>query len=260
MHNDKLKTATNQKSKIMLRKGKIARLPRPMRNELNRRLADNEDGGVLLNWLNAAPEVKDLLARDFAGEPISKQNLYEWRQGGFAEWQARQDLLEHIHDFAADAEELDDATNGRLLDGMATAVAVRYATTIANWDGTDNEAIRGQLRILRSFSQDIIALRRSHQGAVRLKIDQIPFDREEKKLADAVVQAKIDKENREQLQSALEEKWRQRKLAEAQAAAAAPVAAAPAIAAPAAARPPVDQNVPLANPGSPPTRSATVHG
>ena len=244
----------------MLRKGKIARLPRPMRNELNRRLADNEDGGVLLNWLNAAPDVKDLLARDFAGEPISKQNLYEWRQGGFAEWQARQDLLEHIHDFAADAEELDDATNGRLLDGMATAVAVRYATTLARWDGTDNEAIRGQLRILRSFSQDIVALRRSQQGAVRLKIDQIPFDREEKKLADAVVQAKIDKENREQIQSYLEEKWRLMKLAEAQAAAAAPVPAAPAPAAPAAVRYPVDKSVPLANAGSTPTRPATVHG
>ena len=55
MNNDNLKTATNQKSKLMLRQGKIARLPRPLRNELNRRLADNEDGGVLLNWLNAAP-------------------------------------------------------------------------------------------------------------------------------------------------------------------------------------------------------------
>ena len=244
----------------MLRKGKIARLPRPMRNELNRRLADNEDGGVLLNWLNAAPDVKYLLARDFAGEPISKQNLYEWRQGGFLEWQARQDLLEDIRDFAADAEELDTAANGRLLDGMATAVAVRYATTLARWDGTDNEAIRGQLRILRSFSQDIIALRRSHQGSVRLKIDQIPFDREEKKLADAVVQARIDKENREQIQSHLEEKWRQLKLAEAQAAATAPVAAASAIAAPAAAWHPAGQNISLANPGSPPIRSATVHG
>ena len=155
---------------------------------------------------------------------------------------------------------MDAAANGKLLDGMATALSIRYATTLASWDGTDNEAIRGQLRILRSFSQDIVALRRSQQGAVRLKIDQIPFDREEKKLADAVVQAKIDKENREQLQSALEEKWRQLKLAEAQAAATAPVAAASAIAAPAAARHPAGQNISLANPGSPPIRSATVHG
>ena len=260
MHNDNLKTATNQKSKIMLRKGKIARLPRPLRHELNRRLADNEDGGVLLNWLNALPEVKAVLARDFSGEPISKQNLYEWRQGGFVEGQARQDLLEQARDLAADAEELDAAANGKLLDGLATALSIRYATTLANWDGVDNEVIRGQLRILRSFTQDIVALRRCQQGAVRLKMDQTPFDREEKKLADAVVQAKIDKEHREQIQSRMEEAWRQRKLAEAQAAAAAPVVPAPAIAAPAATRYPAGTNLPLANPGSSPTQPMPSRG
>jgi hypothetical protein len=39
------------------------------------------------DWLNAAPNVKDLLARDFAGAPLSKQNLHEWptRQDLFAE-------------------------------------------------------------------------------------------------------------------------------------------------------------------------------
>jgi hypothetical protein len=93
-----------------------------------------------------------------------------------------------------------------------------------------------------------------------LKIDQIPFDREEKKLADAAVQAKIDKENREQIQSHLEEKWRQLKLAEAQAAAAAPVAATATIAATATARHPAGQNVPLANPGSSPTQPMPSRG
>jgi len=198
----------------MQRKGKIARLPRALRHELNRRLADNEDGGVTLNWLNALPEVKAVLARDLA----------------------------------ADAEELDAATNGKLLDGMATALSVRYAATLASWDGNDHETIRGQLRILRSFTQDIVALRRCQQGAARLKIDQIPFEREEKKLADAEVQAKIDEERRVKNQSYLEAEWRRRKLAEAQAAAVAPVAASPATAtaATAAARQPADRNVPPA--------------
>ena len=66
----------------MTRNGKIACLPSPLRDELNRRLAHNEDGATLLDWLNAAPDVKAVLARDFAGEPITKQNLYEWRHGG----------------------------------------------------------------------------------------------------------------------------------------------------------------------------------
>jgi hypothetical protein len=80
-----------------------------------------------------------------------------------------------------------------------------------------------------------------------IKMDPIPFDREEKKLADAVVQAKIDKQNREQMQSHLEEKWRPRLLSQ-------PLPPLP---------PPgysAVKNVPLANPGSLPTRPATVHG
>jgi hypothetical protein len=239
----------------MLRKGKIARLSRALRHELNLRLADNQDGGATLNWLNALPEVKAVLARDFGGEPIGKQNLYEWRQGGFVEWQTRQDLLEQARDLAADAEELDAAANGKILDGMAAALSVRYAATLASWDGNENDAIRGQLRILRSFTQDIVALRRCQQGAVRLKIDQIPFEREEKKLADAMAQAKIDKERGDQAQRYLEEKWRQMKLAEAQAA-----AAAPAMTATAAARPPADRNLPQASSVSTPPRPATVHG
>jgi len=86
----------------MTRNAKIARLPRPLHDELNQRLAHNEDGATLLDWLNAAPDVKDLLARDFAGEPVSPQNLHEWRQSGFVEWQTRQDLF-------AEAAELTDA-------------------------------------------------------------------------------------------------------------------------------------------------------
>ena len=49
----------------MARNGKIARLPRDIREELNRRLQDGELGGPLLAWLNALPEVTQALAKDF---------------------------------------------------------------------------------------------------------------------------------------------------------------------------------------------------
>ena len=55
-------------------------------------------------WLNALPVVSALLARDFDGSPVSKQNLCEWRAGGFAEWQARQETLDQARELAADAE------------------------------------------------------------------------------------------------------------------------------------------------------------
>ena len=51
----------------MARNGKIARLPRDLRDELNRRLQDGKQGGPLLVWLNALPTVLAVLARDFGG-------------------------------------------------------------------------------------------------------------------------------------------------------------------------------------------------
>jgi len=60
-------------------------LPRDIREELNRRMHDGELGGPLLAWLNALPQVTQVLAQDFEGCGISKQNLSELRTGGFVE-------------------------------------------------------------------------------------------------------------------------------------------------------------------------------
>ena len=68
------------------RNGKIARLPKPIREELNRRLDQGAPGGPLLQWLNSLPEVQAVLAADFGGRPINKQSLSQWRHGGYAEW------------------------------------------------------------------------------------------------------------------------------------------------------------------------------
>ena len=55
----------------------------------------------LVTWLNAQPAAQRVLRREFAGTPVSKQNLSEWRQGGFAEWQAHQDLLAQAAELGA---------------------------------------------------------------------------------------------------------------------------------------------------------------
>src|SRR5579871_4636634 len=74
----------------MTRRGKIARLPQAIREELNQRLENGEQGGRLLEWLNGLPEVKKVLEVDFEGQPISDANLSAWRNGGFVDWQALQ--------------------------------------------------------------------------------------------------------------------------------------------------------------------------
>ncbi len=59
----------------MTRTGKIARLPREIRDQLNQRLLDGQSGQKLLVWLNRLPEVKQVLAAEFDGTPINAPNL-----------------------------------------------------------------------------------------------------------------------------------------------------------------------------------------
>jgi hypothetical protein len=63
------------------RNGKIARLPLAVRQELNKRLQNGEQGKLLVEWLNSQPEVQAILAAQFNGQPIVAPNLSAWRKG-----------------------------------------------------------------------------------------------------------------------------------------------------------------------------------
>ena len=171
----------------MARNGKIAHLPRDLREELTRRMQDAEPGGSLLAWLNAQPAVQAVLAREFGGVAVSKQNLCEWRSGGFAEWQARQETLAQARELAADATELAAATDGRLTDHLATVLAARYASALAGWHGEVTEEFRRRLRALRGLCQDIVELRRGDHSGARLKMEQERLERERERTEEEVV-------------------------------------------------------------------------
>lgn len=171
----------------MIRNGKIARLPRDIRDQLNRRLADAEPGDTLLPWLNSLPEVQAVLARQFGGVPVSKQNLSEWRAGGFAEWQTRQDTLADARELAADAAELEAVTDGRLTDHLATVLAARYASAVSGWDGQPTEEFRQKLKVLRGMCQDIVELRRGDHSGARLQMDRQRLEEKRERTEDEVV-------------------------------------------------------------------------
>ena len=86
----------NPPSNSSTRNGKIARLPHALRDEINRRLRDNQQAKTILPWLNDLPEVKTLLAAQFHSRPINKQNLSQWRRGGFREWLSQQQTFESV--------------------------------------------------------------------------------------------------------------------------------------------------------------------
>jgi hypothetical protein len=172
----------------MTRNGKIARLPRALRDELNRRLQDGEPGVRLVPWLNGLPEVQRVLAEGFAGRPLSEQNLSEWKAGGYCDWLARQETLAQTRELAADAAELTAATDGRLTDHLATVLAARYAATLAGWNGELTEDFRRKLRALHGLCQDIVELRRGDHSGARLSLERDRLEREREKTDEEVVE------------------------------------------------------------------------
>ena len=135
--------------KMMKRTGKIARLPRPLRDQLNQRLYHGEPGVELVQWLNALPEVQALLAEHFAGVPISPQNLSEWNHGGFLDWLTTQELLEDAREFAAHAAELPGA-DGELAGSLSHAIIARYAVLLGKipLDGPIPPDVLAQINLL----------------------------------------------------------------------------------------------------------------
>ena len=66
----------DQLERRRLLNGKIARLPRTVREQLNRRLDDGEAAGPLLTWLNGLPETQSVLAEGFGGRALQERTSF----------------------------------------------------------------------------------------------------------------------------------------------------------------------------------------
>ena len=170
----------------MSRTGKIARLPQAVREELNRRLRDAEPGGPLLEWLNALPEAKAVLVAQFGGQPISKQNLSEWRLGGFGDWERHQDALARVVRLAEQGDELAGAADGwEVSDRLAAALAGELALTAEALLAEATDPAERWARLRELLSQ-LTELRRADHRAARLRLDreeQIRADEEREQQA-----------------------------------------------------------------------------
>jgi hypothetical protein len=163
----------------MTRNGKIARLPHSIRELLNRRLRDGEQGVKLLKWLNGLPEVQEVLAEDFGGRPINEQNLSEWKQGGFNDWLRHQDTREWVRALADESGDLEeDAGDLSVADWLSAPLAVALGRWIHELAaGAQNDA--GQRKELLAVARELAELRRSDHGAERLRIDRERWEDEQ---------------------------------------------------------------------------------
>jgi hypothetical protein len=105
------------------RKGKIARCPLAIRQEVNRRLLDGQPASKILPWLNSDEQVLQVLDEHFGEEPVTAQNLSEWRQGGYRDWLKRRENITRTKELATYAAELGQAAGGSLNDGSAAILS-----------------------------------------------------------------------------------------------------------------------------------------
>jgi hypothetical protein len=147
------------------RNGKIARLPRNVREELNVRLERSEQSPKLLAWLNALPEVQEILRKEFNGEPVSKQNLSRWRLGGYQDWVNRQDFLDDARMADDFVSRIDKKIPGKApVDQTATVLAARYGCLLMRWDGECTREFEAKTRVLNGLCRNVVELQREeHQ-------------------------------------------------------------------------------------------------
>lgn len=106
------------------RTGKIARLPLAIREELNRRLLENETAKKICAWVNALPEAI-AVCDEFGEQPIDDKNISDWRKGGYADWLARMERIEHTQELARFAAKLAAANKSSISEGAAAIASGR---------------------------------------------------------------------------------------------------------------------------------------
>lgn len=161
----------------MSRKGKIARLPRTIRNELNERLADGEAAAPVLEWLNALPKTQAVLKKQFHGKPVTEANLSDWRKGGYAEWSLSGDALDDAALMAESGEDFPAA--GPLAEQLSTILCTRYNRILAHWDEVPIEQTQQHIRAYGGLCRQVVAVRRAERDLVHARLAQDKAEKED---------------------------------------------------------------------------------
>jgi hypothetical protein len=148
--------------------GKIANLPAKIRDELNYRLNDGEQGSELVEWLNSKPEVIRVIKERFDGTPISEQNLSEWRKRGYQKWLAHRNFVDESNALSDNTGDI--AETGIDCDKLLLTLTAAYAEAIQNWIITPGEQMLYKLAVYKNLTNGVIALQRAELQKVRLEI------------------------------------------------------------------------------------------
>ncbi len=161
------------------RKGKIARLPHTIRQELNTRLRDGVPGTDILAWVNALPETRAILTEQFNAEPIKPQNLTDWRQGGYNEWLHGHQQYEQARQTTDHAQYICSSLGLDPSDALSVIITGHLVNLLSGEASLDDLAKLGPLfNAVTNVKKVGLDQRKVEQAAADLDLRQKKFQRE----------------------------------------------------------------------------------
>jgi len=167
------------------RNGKIAKLPRPIRDKINRAFDAGQSAVYITEQLNKLPEVKAAMDAHFGGRPITPQNLGEWKAGGYRDWLARQELLRQKSELSADANDMAETAKG-LPDSLFGMVMLDYARLLKNADKDSPEEFEKKRKVLSNMLQDVVRIRRCDTQARGVEVQEERLERDREKTSEEI--------------------------------------------------------------------------
>jgi len=164
------------------RQGKIARLPWNIREELNRRMLDNQPLRKICEWVNGLPEtIAQCAERKLA--PVTWFNLSSWRQGGYQDWLGRTERTQHVRELARWSLKLARANDGHLSEGAAAILAGQILSVLESLAKLQDKIIDGVgdidiaewqsiAKMMNELGRTVSGLRRGDQERVKIGLNK----------------------------------------------------------------------------------------
>ena len=178
------------------RTGKIARLPRVVREQLNRRLQDGELGASLVEWLNALPDTQRVLTAEFGGRAISEQNLSEWKQGGYRDWERHQESIALVRQMTRQSDELMEESGGLEVSHRLAALLSVELAQVTNALLEEKTEPQERWWQLQESLRELAQLRQEDRKTGWLALERARRDAEEDKRAEAGLKSEFNEEKR----------------------------------------------------------------
>jgi hypothetical protein len=154
------------------RTGKIARLPKHLRDRIGADLEGGVPGKQIVAWLNRLPLVQRAITNEFDGHPITEQNLSEWKAGGHQDWLKNQQAVKLARQLTEQAGDIDDAATGLALsDRLASVLSVQLARVAMALVEQETDPEKRWQRLCH-VNRELARLRREDHRALHLELER----------------------------------------------------------------------------------------